>query len=233
MDNVVYLVAADESLTRKQLKGIAKQATANFKDMGLKTEVKIFKGKFNKNSYGKLDKTDAVAVIGNKANVVKTVASFNEAAGREISSFGDKGNPEQSQNPRGSTVQSDGNIIAIGTEATKDMAKLANETVEESAAFLINHGAGHNADLNHASDDNGYDDQGKYRRDGIYVPGSPNVMSGGNTLIYSPNSLHSFITSPVNQQPANNAQHTLSIRAAFINRFGNNTPNATLPTTTQ
>jgi RHS repeat-associated protein len=153
-DNVVYLYAADESVSKKQLKQIARQATANFKEMGLKTEVKVFKGKFNKDSYGKLDKTDAVAVIGNRENVIKTVSKFNEAAGKEISSFGFNGNPEQSQNPRGSANQNDGNIIAIGTDATKDFAKKAGATFEEGTAFLVNHGAGHNANLNHAGDQN-------------------------------------------------------------------------------
>jgi RHS repeat-associated protein len=35
-ENIVYLYGVDESVTKKQLKQIAKQATANFKDMGLK-----------------------------------------------------------------------------------------------------------------------------------------------------------------------------------------------------
>ena len=41
---------------------IVRQADANFKKMGLKTQVKFFRG--NELNISKLDKTDAVAVIG-------------------------------------------------------------------------------------------------------------------------------------------------------------------------
>jgi RHS repeat-associated protein len=230
-DNIVYLYAADETVTKKQLKAMAKQATANYKEMGLKTQVKVFKGKFDKATYGKLDKTDAVAFIGERNNVIKAVSGVNEQAGKEIADFGFFGNPEQSQNPRGSSVQTDGNIIAIATGATKDFAKKAGATFEEGAAFLINHGSGHNAGLNHAGDGSAYDENGKYQEDDkVYVPSSPNVMSNGNTLISGGKGLQSFITAPANQQAANSAQHTLSIKQAYIHRFGNNDPKGFLPT---
>jgi RHS repeat-associated core domain len=87
-DNIVYLYAADNSLSKRQLKAIAKQATANFKEMGLKTQVKVFKGKFDKDAYAKLDVTDAVAVIGKRHKVVEAVSSFNEKQGEAISNFG-------------------------------------------------------------------------------------------------------------------------------------------------
>jgi RHS repeat-associated protein len=231
-DNVIYLYAADGSVSNRQLKLIAKQATANFKEMGLKTQVKVFKGKFDSKSYGKLDKTDGVAVIGNADNVRKSIATYNAGFAKELgSSFGSTGkttdgvNPEQSQNPRGSNIQSDGNIVAIATGATNVLAKDTKSTFEQGAAFLINHGAGHNANMNHAGGTNGYDESGKYNSS-AFVPQSPNVMSEGNTL--SGKNLQSFITSPVNQQPANNGY--ISIQNMYIHRYGNNTPNATLPT---
>lgn len=224
-DNIVYLYAADASVSKKELKQIAKQATANFKEMGLNTQVKVFKGKFDAKSYGKLDKTDAVAVIGEKNNVVKAISSFNAQAGKELASLGSNGNPELSQNIRGGTNQNDGNIIGIATTATKEFAKDSKSTFTEAAGFLINHGAGHNAGLNHAGFINAYDDKGNYNPN-ISVPGSPNVMTGGNELVNG-NGLQRFVTSPVNQQPANG--NTLSIQQAYIHRFGNNTPNATLP----
>lgn len=168
-DNVVYLYAADESATRKQLKTIAKQATANFKEMGLKTTVEVFKGKWDAKSYGKLDKKDALAVVGERNNVIKTVSGVNEQAGKEIAGFGFIGNPERSQNPRGKTdVASEQNIIAVGTEATKDFAKQVKSTFEEAAAFLVNHGAGHNSNMQHAGENNVYDANGKYH-DGIHL----------------------------------------------------------------
>ncbi|MFZ1527278.1 MAG: DUF6443 domain-containing protein [Ferruginibacter sp.] len=230
-DNTVYLYAADESVSRRQLKKIAKQATANFAAMGLKTQVKVFKGKFDKVSYGKLDKTDAVAVIGNPNAVRKSISSYNAKFEKELgSSFGsiktDQGtNPEQSQNPRGSKVQSDGNIIAIATGATSALAKETNSTFEEGAAFLVNHGAGHNANMNHDGDKNAYDEKGNYN-DQTWVPLGPNVMSEGNSL--KGKNLQTFINSPVNRQPTKNGY--ISIQQMYIHRFGNNTPNAALPT---
>lgn len=236
-DNVVYLYATDNTVTKKQLKEIARQATANYKDMGLKTQVKVFKGKFDKASYEKLDKTDAVAFIGERNNVIKAVSAVNEKAGKEVANFGFFGNPEQSQNPRGSSNQSDGNIIAIGTGASKDFAQKAKATFEEGAAFLINHGAGHNANMNHAGNSNGYDESGKYQESGAYIPGGVNVMADGNTVIRSiangTATLKSYITSPVNQQAAKTGtfgSKTISIKAMYIHRFGNNNPNAKLPT---
>lgn len=55
-----------------------------------------------------------------------------------------------------------------------------------------------------------------------------NVMSEGNRL--NGQSLQSFITSPVNRQPANDGY--ISIQKMYIHRFGNKTPtgNAALPT---
>jgi RHS repeat-associated protein len=242
MDNVVYLYAADNSVSQEQLKAIANTATANFAKMGLKTKVQVFKGKFDSKAYGKLDKTDAVAVIGNRDKVIETVSRFNAKQGNILanSGFGKNGadsqvNPEDSQNPRS---YPDGgpndNIIAIGTEATQTFAGGAKSTFEEAAGFLIDHGAGHLSNLNHAGQRNNYNDQGEYQP-GIMVPESPNVMTDGGEIMdniksgrYGGN-LQSHITSSVNQQPANTKVPTLSIKAAYIRRFGNNAPKANLP----
>jgi RHS repeat-associated protein len=221
-DNIVYLYAADNSVDSKKLKAIAQQATANFKEMGLKTQVKVFKGIFNKAAYEKLDETDAVAVIGNRENVVKAVSSFNEEQGKAISTFGMGGNPESSQNAKGEGPKNSQNIIAIGVEDTKDAAKSKKESFEGTAAFLINHGAGHNAGLNHAGDQQGYDEN----MNKTYVPSNPNVMTRSLNYI---GTLSEAISSPINQQAANNnpkpdERRTISIKKMYENRFGVNTP---------
>ncbi|HLY72007.1 MAG TPA: RHS repeat-associated core domain-containing protein, partial [Puia sp.] len=234
MDDIIYLYGADNSVTKKQLRAIAKQATANFATMGLKTQVKLFKGHFDSKSYSKLDKTDAVAVIGKRENVEKSVATYNSGFAKQLKNadFGTVGTDEGtkaeiSQNPRGSQDQNDGNIIALSTDAAADFAKHVKATFEDAAAFLVNHGAGHNANLQHAGEENGYNENGDYER-GISVPNSPNVMSDGNS-IGAP--LQNYISSPINQQPSNNnLTHTLSIKNAYIHRFGNNNPKAKLPT---
>jgi RHS repeat-associated protein len=240
-DNVVYLYAADASVSRKQLDQIAKQASANFKEMGLKTEVRVFKGKFDAKSYSKLDKTDAVAVIGQSKSVINSVNSYNPNFVKELKNerFGANGadgqvNPEVSQNPRGSTNPSDGNIIAIATDATKTIANDSKSSFEDAAAYNLSHGAGHNANMQHAGERNGYDESGQYNP-GVSVPGTPNVMTNGGVMVgrirggqrFGNETLRTYISSPVNRQPAQQGQ--ISIQAMYKHRFGNNTPTANLP----
>jgi hypothetical protein len=236
-DNVVYLYRADESISNKQMKQIARQASANFARMGLKTQVKVFKGKFDSKAYSKLDKTDAVAVIGNREAVKKSIGEFNPKFAEEIKNFGSSGgtdagiNPEHSQNPKGSTNQNNGNIIAIGTEATKAISKEWKSTFEDAAAISINHGAGHNASMNHAGDGNNFDPT---TATWTYMPGTPNIMTDGSRMAgwiqsgaFGPVNLQTFVNSPINRQPA--SKGTLSIQAMYIRRFGNNVPIARLP----
>jgi RHS repeat-associated protein len=235
-DNIIYLYRADESVTKKQAKAIAKQATANFKIMGLKTEVRVFKGKMTQAKYDKLDKTDALAVIGNKENVKKAVSAINPHAGEEIKNFGGPGNPEQSQNPVGSADPKLGNIIALGTEVATEWAKRTKTTFEVGAAFLVNHGAGHNASMNHAGDNNFIDNNGNWSADGSYVPAEYNVMSDGRYIIKEIEkgnlTLQCFIYSGTNKQAADPGKKTISIQAMYLRRFGNNnpTPNPAIPT---
>ena len=64
-DNIVYLVVLPStyaSLTKSQVNDIVKQANQNYKNMGLKTEVRLADSK--NFDIGKIDKTDAVAVLG-------------------------------------------------------------------------------------------------------------------------------------------------------------------------
>ncbi len=236
-ENIIYLYAADATMSKKQLKKIAKQATSNFAEMGLKTQVKVFKGKMDKAAYAKLDKTDALAVIGERNSVIKAVSAINEQAGKEIKGFGFFGNPEQSQNPKGQNGQKDQeNIIAIGSGSVQDFATKAGTTIEEAAAFFVTHGAGHNANMDHAGDNNSYDENGRYNSNGIYVPSGINVMSEGNIVMRAlqrkTNKLEDFIKSSINKQGRSKTSTglpILSIQDMYIKRFGNKTPNSTLP----
>jgi RHS repeat-associated protein len=242
-DNVIYLYAADKSINKKQLNLIAKQANANFAALGLKTQVKVLKGGFDKNAYSKMDKTDAVAVIGNPDAVKKSIESYNSSFIGEMEGFGSNGadgktNPEHSQNPSGSNAENKNNIIAIATNATKTMSEKIKSTFEETAAFLLTHGAGHNAGMNHAGDYNYTDETGKFAN--VYIPGTPNVMTEGGVLMgriitsaYGKETLNTYIASPINRQPSGKGsfgQNMISIQAMYIHRFGNNTPKAVLPT---
>ncbi len=77
----------------------------------------------------------------------------------------------------------------------------------------------------HAGDNNSYDENGKYHEERIMVPSGINILS---EYIPSGKPLKNYITSPINQQPANKGQNTISIKQMYIHRFGNNTPKATL-----
>jgi hypothetical protein len=203
---------------------------------------KVFKGTFDRKAYEQLEKTNAVAVIGDKANVINAINSFNPDQAKVLASdgFGRNGvdgkvDPEDSQNPRHTpTGGSDDNIISIATGPASSFGTSTKTNLEDGAAFLINHGAGHLSNLEHARglNDHVYDDDGNSVP--VYVPNSPNVMTSGpeivNDIQKGAGTLQGHIASPINQQPANAKEHTLSIKASYIQRFGNNTPNATLPT---
>jgi len=239
-ENIVYLYSADGNVTKKQLKQlqqIANQATANFAKMGLKTEVKVFKGKFDKEAYNKMDKTDNVAVIGSRDNVIAAISKFNEAQANTLKTngFGSNSgniNPEDSQNPRGDRSPNKNNIVAIATEATKTFSDDTKASFEEGAAYNINHGSGHNANMNHSGDNNAYDENGNYK-DGILVPGGKNIMTAGGTVIRDIQSgkssgLSTYINSSGNRQAGNS--NTISIKKMYEHRFSHNTPKANLPT---
>jgi len=223
-ENIIYLYRADESVSNRQLKKIARKATANFAEMGLKTEVRVLKGKMTKELYAKLDTKDAVAVIGERNNVISSVRTYNsaQADALEKDKFGSsspawggnsKINPEESQNP--------GNIIALATKANGEAAGMVKTSFEDLAAYDINHGAGHNSGLTHS---------GELNADGTKVPPGPNIMTSGPDIV--PGKVSDYINTPVNQQPANRTANTVSIKQAYINRFGNSAPKNTnnLPT---
>lgn len=218
MDNVVYLqVLKSAQLSKKDINGIIKQANANFKQLGLKTQVKLFKG--TEINMSKIDETDAVAVLGAKKDVISTVSKLDATFGNELQgskTFGSETNPEHSENDGKS-----GNIIAIDASAAKKAAKDFNTSATEATAFFINHGAGHNTGMDHSDDD------------GSSLP-SISVMSSGQRIynftnqgtpfnnVHNPSitKLSDFINTSNNQG---------AIKQAYITRFGNNTPIAKIP----
>jgi RHS repeat-associated protein len=243
-DNVVYLYATDNSVSKKELRAIRDQANANYKELGLETRVKIFKGKFNKDSYAKLDKTDAVTVIGKKDNVIKEIKGFNEAFGNRLQKqeFGSytKG-PGASKNGfvyvesgQDPDFKEGNNIIAIGSEALRETATDWKSNIGETGGFLINHSSGHNAGI--MDDFPGFSYEGKNG-----ITGNIHLMRSGNIIrshIARGGKLSDFVNSPANTmnlclpRPQQGADciPTSPIYVAFLRRYGNNTSNATLPT---
>ncbi len=160
-DNIIYLVVLSSTegvLTKAQIDDIVAQANQNFKDMGLKTEVRIADP--STFDITKMDETDAVAVLGNKKGVINFIdkkldKSFSTYLSKEWE--GGENNPEISENEDGDPS---GNIIAIDVNGIEGFAtKLglndeANPTVK-AGALIINHGAGHNSGADHLEDDFG------------------------------------------------------------------------------
>jgi RHS repeat-associated protein len=235
-DNVVYIYAVDNSLTKKELNEIAKQSTANFQKMGLKTEVRVFKGKdFD---ISKLDKTDAVAVIGTRQNVMTAIKKMDPGFVKELelqrfgmTALSGQTMPELTQDIGNPSDGAGNNITAIGTEALRETAPDWKASVAESGAFIINHAAGHLSGL--------YDGLPGVKlvdrftgealsthimRDGNYITNF--IKNGGLKL-------SDFITATANTQAfylRDKAFYSSPIHAAYIQRFGHNNPNAKLPT---
>jgi len=219
-DNVIYLVGV-EGMSNKQLKAIQTQVNQNFKDMGLKTQARIFTGK--KFDISKMDKTDAVAVLGNEKAVNSTVKEMNKTFGKFLENSKDFGpggntNPEISQNPQ--VAETGGNsIIAVNIEDSKDEASAFKVSLSEAMAFNVTHGAGHNANLNHDGDYADFNNGDKR----IVPFGS--VMSNARDMVKNLNQnpvnvpqlqkLGDFVKSSDNQGV---------VKEYYIKRFGNNTP---------
>jgi len=232
--NIIYLTGVDKSVSRDQLIAIAQKATANFKKMGLKTEVRVFKGEFNKEAYSKLDKTDAVALIGLTANVIVAASKLEKAEesflkNADFGNNGADGNfvPEVSNSPNNTLDLR--SIIAVSTEVTTSTSRVLKSTFTEAASWEINHGAGHNASLDHAGDKDAEDCNYNYDNH-AYIPNGVNVMMDGRDAkkyIKEGGKLEDLITSETNKQPVTDYPrfgHFKSIKGEYEKRFGAEAP---------
>lgn len=237
-DNVIYLELVDNSMTKAQARRIAKQATQNFRDMGLKTTVKLLKGK--NIDLSKIDATDAVAVIGKTKNVYKEVDRI-ESSGQKITPEGYSMSKLMKGNKFGAAAGdivpevSAGKLITVSTEALDAFAKAAKLNEDVFGGIVINHGAGHDAGLFHGGDKID-------RGDGQEIIPSNSIMSDGNTIASASlngEDVHARFISTVNNRmpvkvfniPGHNAtMNTSPVYKAFIDRFGSNESKATLKT---
>jgi RHS repeat-associated protein len=239
-ENVIYLYATDGSVNRKELRDIRDQANSNYKELGLETRVKIFKGKFDKKRYEQLDPTDAVTVIGKKDNVINAIKGFNKAFGDRLqkAGFGSFSEgpgasrsgrifPERGQDP---SDNEGNNIIAIGAEALREAAKGLKSNVAETGGFLINHSSGHNAGmLDDVPNFNIIDGYGNLLYTNIMQSGTNirnGIQNGGMKL-------RDFITAPANTLSGSffgKTYYFSPIHAAFVKRYGNSAADAKLPT---
>ncbi|MDJ0367970.1 DUF6443 domain-containing protein [Hymenobacter sp. H14-R3] len=218
-DNIVYLQvqqSAYKDFTRKELRGAVNQANANFKHMGLETRVRLARGQVN---YSKLDRTDAVAVIGRGADVISAVGKMSGAYANELKTdgFGKNGSNLLDD------AQHGGNIIPLDSKAIAETAPGWGETKSALGGFVINHGAGHNAGLQH-----GLMTQRLIGGGSMVVPEL--TMMADGTAIQDLKINYNWKVSELIAAPDNIDPNGL-IYGSFTHRFGNHPAHATLPTT--
>lgn len=182
LDNVIYLVNLRGSgVDKPTLKAIADKANDNFKKMGLNTRVMIYNGEtFNRMD---MDKTDAFALMGKKSAITDEMTAQGRKVGSELekdSKFGVQKDPfgnitgyglEAAEHPTGNAYY--GVVMGLEVDAITGAAEDLKSNFVELAAFVINHGAGHNSNLNHAGEDS-YMNGNKFR-----LP-YPSIMIDGN-----------------------------------------------------
>ena len=237
-DNVIYLDVVDGSIRPWQARQMARNATANFRDMGLKTTVKVLK-KGKDIDISKIDKTDAVAVIGKTENVYNEVRRMESAKNQggdgasminimKGNNFGATGKTSTGLSTGNGPVPevSSGNIIAISTEALSAYSEKTKIGFEDFGAVSINHGAGHTAGLHHAGDFI------SFGMNQDIIPRN-SIMDNGTTIgdanLNGENINARFVSSINNRMPvrvfphipySTAAYNTSPIYRAFINRYG-------------
>jgi RHS repeat-associated protein len=228
-DNVIYLVYLPDkktTLKKADVEAIRDQANENFKNMGIKTRVVLVTDQMthgNTFDANKIDKTDAVAVLGSKKNIVNYVKKFDNDFATELQNSweGNFTNPERSQNKysdvpkRGKFIAVEENSIAgfgvtVGVKGTSQA-----DIVKKTGGLIINHGVGHTADLSHAYDN-------------TETTNSP-VMADANTIyqwFHSPDSSYPKIEDITNNKP--NETHpngrNADYKDAVEKRYGKNNP---------
>jgi hypothetical protein len=223
-ENIVYLVYLpnkDSKITKADAQQMANQANENYKKMGLNTRVvfvdkSISGGKeFDPN---KIDEHDAVAVIGTTGDVTNYIkskggddAGYIEGWKGGAGSGGDE--PERSENKYGyKGNRGGGKFIAVDANSVEGYGKGNGWTKAEAGAEIIQHGSGHNADLDanlqHAE--------------------AGGVMTSGGALKYeltSDQKKYSSITSPSNNTKfISHIKQRFGTQQATIKYNGQNKP---------
>ena len=227
MENSIYLVRL-EGMSLKDLRAIRTQLNTYYKDHKMNLRAHIFKGgDFTKKLYEKMDKTDAVAIVGNTKQVTNKVVEINKKMGDYIKNdkdFGTNGksiNPEISGNPYGPPGPDlNNNIIAVNLEDSKKAVSEWNAVggVNEVITYTILHGSGHNSNINEGGD--AFPGAG----DGL-VP-KYSIMAPGDYILNGAYLYHVHLSDYINK-----GSNDGLIRAYMLNRFGTkiSEPNKNIP----
>jgi hypothetical protein len=225
-ENIIWLLVTDKAKNEETLQKngtsaelIARQASDNFKLLGLKTEVRVFQGDAADFEILKMNLSkDAVAVIGADAidtrefiraelDPVMVKENLENWQGGALNPEVSENNPAKNKDGADLPENNGGNVIAIdgsglGFYYQWVMSAGSGENIGTLAgALVINHGAGHNAGCDH----NG--DYGVYP--GVLMEEKPSelgraIRNKGYDGIFEPNSNKGYIQAMTNRFNAQN-----------------------------
>lgn len=167
-DNVIYLVNLQGKNQKVNPEKLIAETNKRFKSLGLNTRMELAPdGRDFDPQY--MDNTDSYAVLGSADDVKGFIKSKDKSAYENHFKDWNGGydNPEKSTNTQGKKT----NVIGIDANNLGKTAQVFGTSTESMGAFLVLHGAGHNANLNH-SDERG-------RRE-FQLPSNASIMNGGN-----------------------------------------------------
>ena len=202
-DNVIYLVALPSSKSQfsvEDMKSIAAIANANYQNLGLETRVVVFESN-DPFDPAHLDPNDSYVLLGSSNEITSTVSGqgFTKEIQDAAKILATTSGPEESATSRDKFEQG----ILIESNRVSSFASSSSSDKLGAAAFLITHGAGHNAGINIHSD---------------------NLLSpfSNASIMYSGNYLTSWYTKPLSSftDPSKNTSYTE--RLSNENYFGNN-----------
>lgn len=202
-DNVIYLVNLQGKDQKVNANKLIAETNKRFKSLGLNTRMELAPdGRDFDPQY--MDNTDSYAVLGSADDVKGFIKSKDQYAyDKHFKDWpGGYDNPERSTNSCGEVTKT----IGIDANNLGETSKAFGVSKETMGAFLVLHGAGHNAYLNHSDEPNAREPQ---------TMGNAAIMGSGN-IMYG-RDINNFMKKSVNSH-YNDAMKTY---------FGNNPARAT------
>ena len=147
-ENIIYIVNLQGKNGTVNVNEIIEETNNRFKALGLETRAMLAPDGVNFNPKY-MDNTDSYALIGDVSSIKEFVKNNSPNQYSTFSNWlGGTNNPEKSVNNRSQK----GDIIGIDVNALESAAARLKTDSKTMGAFLIMHGAGHNAGMNHSNE---------------------------------------------------------------------------------
>lgn len=171
-----------------------------------------------------MDPSDAIVIIGDPAlQGLCDLASQSVADKSEANTWDDfykTSNPERSENTGedGSIAEPFGQVVVINSKAAGDYAEYGAQSIGEYFGYLIVHGTGHNARINHQNVDNYFE---------LYFP-STSIMADGQTVYNAVNKVITLASSLENKNYEKlsdfvNSPNNLDFQEQYKKKFNDQT----------